>query len=397
MIDQMETIVRSRTEWPDEAPVEVVERKGLGHPDTLCDAIAERVCVALCRHYLDRFGVILHHNVDKVLLCGGSSRPRFGGGAIVEPIEIYLAGRATAEWRGVGIPVDDLAVAACLELLAERLPLVRPDRDLRVISRIRPGSADLIALFARGGVALANDTSCGVGFAPLTELEQIVLDVERALNAPAVKAEHPALGSDVKVMGLRRRDHIDLAIACAIVDRHVENVLAYEAATADARRLALAAASCVSAASPAVVVNAADDVTTGDVYLTVTGTSAEAGDDGEVGRGNRVNGLITPYRPMTMEAASGKNPVTHVGKLYNLAANRIANAIVAELPDSLAATCVLVSQIGSPVTEPALVDVTIAGRIDDRMCHRVDELARSELARLDRLRDELLAGAVSVF
>jgi S-adenosylmethionine synthetase len=50
------------------------------------------------------------------------------------------------------------------------------------------------------------------------------------------------------------------------------------------------------------------------VYLTVTGTSAEAGDDGEVGRGNRVNDLITPYRPISLEAAAGKNPVTHVGQ-----------------------------------------------------------------------------------
>ena len=64
----MEIVTRSRTEWPDDAPVEVVECKGSGHPDTLCDAIAERVSVALCRYYLEHFGAILHHNVDKVLL-----------------------------------------------------------------------------------------------------------------------------------------------------------------------------------------------------------------------------------------------------------------------------------------------------------------------------------------
>lgn len=75
--------------------VEIVERKGLGHPDTICDALAEAFSRNLCREYLARFGSILHHNVDKALLCGGRSAPAFEGGAILSPIDIYLAGRAT--------------------------------------------------------------------------------------------------------------------------------------------------------------------------------------------------------------------------------------------------------------------------------------------------------------
>ena len=390
----MEIITRTRTEWPDEAPVEVVERKGLGHPDTLCDAIAERVCVALCRYYLEHFGVILHHNVDEVWLVGGTSRPRFGGGVIVEPIEIYLAGRATTEWRGVRVPVDDIAIGACRAVMAERLAV---EERVRVISRIHPGSAELTNLFSRGGAPLANDTSCGVGFAPLTELEQIVLAVEHALNDRETKAEHPELGTDVKVMGIRRRDVVALTVACAFVDRHVQSLGAYVARKVDARRLVQAAASRVSPLVDAIALNAADDVTRGDVYLTVTGTSAEAGDDGEVGRGNRVSGLITPYRAMTMEAAAGKNPVTHVGKLYNIAANRIAAAVVAEIPETFAATCTLVSRIGAPIHEPAIVDVTVAAPLCGRAPARIDEVVRRELAGLDRLRDELLAGTIRLF
>lgn len=390
----MEIVTRSSTEWPDDAPVEIVERKGLGHPDTLCDAIAERVSVALCRYYLDRFGTILHHNVDKVLLCGGASRPRLGGGEIVQPIEIYLAGRATAEWRGVRVPVDDLAIAACREVLTERLPL---HHDVRVVSRIRPGSTDLTKLYARGTTPLANDTSCGVGFAPLTELERIVLDVDHALADRDTRTEHPELGSDVKVMGVRRRDCIDLTVACAFIDRHVESIAAYVARKTDVHRLVRAAASRASPMEASIVLNAADDVTSGDVYLTVTGSSAEAGDDGEVGRGNRVNGLITPYRPMTMEAAAGKNPVSHVGKLYNVVASRIAATIVAECPGAFAATCTLASQIGVPIDEPAIVDVTIGASVFDRIRVRIEEIVRGELSRFDRLRDELMAGSISLF
>ncbi|MGH2349196.1 MAG: methionine adenosyltransferase, partial [bacterium] len=41
-----------------EHEVEIVERKGVGHPDSICDAIMDRVSVALSREYLRRFGTI---------------------------------------------------------------------------------------------------------------------------------------------------------------------------------------------------------------------------------------------------------------------------------------------------------------------------------------------------
>jgi S-adenosylmethionine synthetase len=63
---------------------------------------------------------------------------------------------------------------------------------------------------------------------------------------------------------------------------------------------------------------------------------------GRVGRGNRVCGLITPYRPMTLEAAAGKNPYNHVGKLYNLCAQQICERIVSELKNVQSASCMLV-------------------------------------------------------
>jgi S-adenosylmethionine synthetase len=87
--------------------LEIVERKGRGHPDTVCDALAEELSLALSRYYLKRFGAILHRNVDEVLLRGGASRAAFGGGEGVAPIEIFLAGRACCEVGGVPVPVAD--------------------------------------------------------------------------------------------------------------------------------------------------------------------------------------------------------------------------------------------------------------------------------------------------
>lgn len=78
-----------------------------------------------------------------------------------------------------------------------------------------------------------------------------------------------------------------------------------------------------------------------------------------MGRGNRVKGLITPDRSMTMEAAAGKNPATHVGKLYDIIAQDITASTVHELPGVEEATCFLVSRIGHPIQEPQVVDLRL--------------------------------------
>lgn len=165
-------------------PVEIVERKGQGHPDTICDALAEEVSRALSRVYLQRVGFILHHNVDKVLLRGGASASAFAGGKVIEPIEIYLAGRATREYRGVTIPVEEIALDACKSWLSGNLHALNVVEHVRLHRLPRSGSADLVELFERQRRAnaplLANDSSIGVGYAPLSPLETAVIAAEKA-------------------------------------------------------------------------------------------------------------------------------------------------------------------------------------------------------------------------
>jgi S-adenosylmethionine synthetase len=384
---------------PASQPFEIVERKGLGHPDTICDALAENLSRALSRFYLERCGAILHHNVDKALLCGGAARPAFGGGEVVEPVDIYLAGRATTSFEGITIAVEEIAVEASRRWLRENLRHLDAERHVRIHPRIRPASPDLAALFLRrraAGAPLANDTSLGVGFAPLDALERAVLAVERRLNSPEVKAGQPEIGEDIKVMGVRSGGDISLTVACALVGRHVASLDDYRTKKARIREIAAAAAG----SGAEVAVNTADGDTADSIYLTVTGLSAEAGDDGQVGRGNRVNGLITPYRPMSLEAAAGKNPVTHVGKLYNLLADRIARALVAEIPGVREAYCFLVSRIGRPITEPQLMDLKL--RLEDATAlaalePRVAQVARDQLAGVTTLWRELLEGPQQVW
>jgi S-adenosylmethionine synthetase len=395
----MDLLIRAMGPLPGDQPVEVVECKGRGHPDTVCDGIAEQVSRSLCQYYQEHFGQILHHNVDKVLLVGGASCARFGGGEVTEPIEIYLAGRATHELRGERIPVAELAVEACRTWLRQNLRYLDVDRHVRIVSRIRPGSSDLTGLFARERTRpLANDTSCGVGFAPFSELEKAVLCVERALRKSEVKQQQPALGEDIKIMGVRLHDQITLTVGCAFVARHVENLAAYRVAKQAVQELVLKSAREASALPTSAVVNAGDDLERGQIFLTVVGTSAESGDDGEVGRGNRACGLITPYRPMTLEAAAGKNPVNHVGKLYNVVAGRIASALAASAPEVRGVSCLLVSQIGRAVDDPHVVDLGFAGGDRDQAFHaRAKSVVCDQLQRLPELRQLLLDGQVSVY
>lgn len=387
----------------ENAVVEIVERKGLGHPDTICDALAENLSRTLCREYRRRFGQILHHNVDKALLSGGRANPAFGGGTVVAPMNIYLAGRAVTEVGGNTIAVDQLAAETSRAWLHGNLHALDAKRDVALHTLIRPGSQDLTQLFSRSGrdnVALANDTSIGVGYAPLSRLERLVLAVERSVNASDRSKMHPAWGEDVKVMGVRQGDAVRITIACALIGHYLCTIDDYlgEKHTIEALVRELAAQHGFSGCE--IAVNAADDPSAGAVYLTVTGTSAEAGDDGEVGRGNRVNGLITPCRPMSLEAAAGKNPVTHVGKIYNVLASRIAEALVANLPEIASTKCLMLSRIGTPVAEPAVLQIGIAtheGVPIAELQGRIDDVAADQLSRIPTLIDDFVDGRIDVF
>ena len=369
------------TAGPAAARVEIVERKGRGHPDTLCDHAAEALSAALCRAYVEQVGHVLHHNVDKAVLCGGSATVGFGGGEVTRPMRMVHVGRATMSAGGTALDVAALAETATRALFAASLRHLDPARHLEVETLVRPTSAALAELFAGGAtVPAANDTSIGCGFAPLSRTEQLVLAVEHRLTDPATLAAHPFLGEDVKVLAVRADDDTELTIAAAFIAAQVASLRQYEEArTAVAeivRRCALA-----GGVTPArVVVNAADRPAAGQVYLTVTGSSAEAGDDGQVGRGNRANGLITPGRPMSLEAMAGKNPVSHVGKLYNAWASRLTADLVAR-PDVTAATCLLASRIGAPITEPQAVWLGVSGPGG----RDIDGLRRHVVGALDAL------------
>lgn len=342
--------------------VELVERKGTGHPDSICDAIMEQVSLALCREYLNTFGRVLHHNIDKGLLVAGRTAPRLGGGEVLEPMRLIFGDRATAEYKGKRIDVDTIAVESAKEWLRQNLRFVDPEQHIVFQNELKEGSPELTDIFEREVIG-ANDTSAAVGYAPLTETERIVFATERYLNSPEFKQLFPEAGEDVKVMGYRRDRDLVLTIALAFVDRYVTSAERYFARKQEIQ-VALEeylAREQRTLDRITVVINTLDDPTRGEggMYLTVLGTSAEGGDCGQVGRGNKVNGVISLNRPMGTEAAAGKNPVSHVGKIYTLLTHRMAAEIYASVPGLREVYVWLCSQIGKPIDQPLIASAQL--------------------------------------
>jgi S-adenosylmethionine synthetase len=393
-----------------ELNVELVERKGLGHPDYIADASAEAVSRALSNYYLEKYGVILHHNVDKVLVVGGQANPRFGGGDVLQPIYILVAGRVTTEVKtatGVEkVPVGPIIISSIKEWIKENFRFLDPDKHVVIDYRVGMGSTDLVGVYELGvkavKVPLANDTSIGVGFAPLTDTEKLVLETERLLNSREFKAKLPEVGEDVKVMGLRIGKDVKLTIASALISSLVKDKDHYLNVKEEVKNKVLdLAAKITPNLTVDVTVNAADKPEHGIYYITVTGTSAEHGDDGAVGRGNRANGLITPMRPMTMEATAGKNPVSHIGKLYNVLANKIAERIYGEVKGLREVYVYLLSQIGKPINEPLVANVELltesGAELTGEVKSEVEGIVNEELENITALTDLVVKNKVTLF
>jgi len=389
----------------EKQPIEIVERKGIGHPDSMCDAIMDQVSVELSKAYLKEFGAILHHNTDKSLLVAGDVECRFGGGVVNEPMLLIFGDRATFEANGKEIPVNEIAIQTAKKWLKENIRFVDPDKHMKYQVAIRHGSQGLTDIFKRETCMFgANDTSAAVGYAPMTRTENMVLETERYVNSKEFKKRFPASGEDVKVMGYKNGNVLNLTVAMAFVDRFVDSVKDYMRKKAEIHADVQEWVNKKSAFDKVnVFINTLDVEGRGvdGIFLTVLGTCADGADSGQVGRGNKVNGVISLNRPIGTEAAAGKNPVSHVGKIYNALTHQIARSICKEVPE-VAETCVwLLSQIGVPIDQPAIAAAQVVMNdgavLDKRIQCRITEVIDAELADIEAFCEKLTYGKISVW
>ncbi len=345
---------------------------------------------------------MLHYNLDKSLLVAGRSEPKFGGGEILKPMRFVLGDRATRCVGDHSIPLDSVIEDSIDHWIKTNLPHVDPKLHFALQNEVQPGSSELAGIFERGR-SIANDTSAAVGYAPVSETERIVLATEHYLNSPETKRRSPVIGEDVKIMAVRDRDRLGLTIAIAMVDQYVRSQDDYfeqkRTIVGDVQKFVESQIQDISQVD--IQLNALDDPERAmqGMYLTVAGTSAECGDSGQVGRGNNVRGLISLNRPVSNEAAAGKNPVSHIGKIYNLLSYQMAERIYETVPGVEEVYVWLVGRIGQPVDDPWLVSANLKLQHDAALAD-IDQDIRgvieNELASLPAFCQRLITGAISV-
>jgi len=388
--------------------VEIVERKGIGHPDSVADALGEEVSRALCKMYIKEVGHVLHHNTDETQLAAGSAAPKFGGGHIIDPVYMLLVGRATT-YVDDGKLVKDLpckptALEAARKYLKKTFPNLDVDSEVILDAKIGMGSDDLTGVYKTSGV-LANDTSFGVGYAPYSITDKLTLETEKYING-AMKKKLPETGQDVKVMSSRIGKKVTMTVACAMVDKYIPDATHYQSAIEEMYGLVTDNALKIIGNEDVdfkLDINTGDNYKRGVYYLTCTGLSQEMGDDGSVGRGNRCNGLITPYRPMSMEATSGKNPITHIGKIYNVMSKLIAEDVAKKVTNEAEIRVRILSQIGKPVSQPLNCSVQIVLPDAEKnpkfstWAKEADAIAYDWLDNVDKVSNMIINGKVKTF
>ncbi|MDF2943590.1 MAG: S-adenosylmethionine synthetase [Herbinix sp.] len=324
----------------DIAPYEFVERKGVGHPDTICDMIAERASMLYSQYWNENYGRIAHHWFDKVMLIGGESVIEFGYGKIVKPYKIIFAGKCAKSYNNKAIPLYSILKQACVEILSNVLTGFIAEEHITIIdelvdysgagrlnARYRPQrNEDLIKIGETDQVS--NDCNLLSAYAPLSVMEQIVLFIEGYLNGNEFKNNYNDTGWDVKVVGVREGNAYSLLVNMPLLASKITSLNHYFQRK---EMIVEAINKKLEEHFPIKVelnLNPQDD--SGHIYLTVLGSAADTGDVGVVGRGNRINGLITPMRTMSIEAPNGKNPIDHTGKIYGVLAKKIAAELYEE-------------------------------------------------------------------
>lgn len=403
----MKIVIRRACTDPDQYPFDAAERKGIGHPDTLADLVADAFSRRYATWCRDQFGMVPNHWVDKVNLVGAAAEVTFGGFSIDKPIDCYLFGKITDRVGSTAIPIDELFQGTIASVLPTALG------DDRILNHVRlhvnntrgvavdhdsqfyrpEATSALAEVLARESVA--NDTVICVGASRHGLAAGVAVGLERRITGTEFRALFPAVGTDVKVMVVRVGGELDLTVAVPLHPEQVDSWESYRTLLAEVEEAVLAELKDVLDREPrARTVTSVDlRLNTKDApgrgYLAPFGTALGKGDCGVVGRGNRYSGVIEPLRPASCEAPAGKNPVHHVGKIYTAVAADAAQRIMAAT--SAYAEVTIAARNGGQLREPAFLLVSLDRDTDAATEAEIEQIARRAVGESDAFTDRFLA------
>lgn len=389
-------ILFTREENVEKKKVEIVERKGIGHPDSLADGIAESISREYCKYSIRKFGCILHHNVDHCTILGGKSKIDFGHYNVIRKIEIVFGGRACYNFQGEEVPIPELSLKAAKGYLksigfkekdiennfvfTNKIRRGRKKFSFRIYSNNRNNIHDL----------KINDTSCSTGFYPLSLTEKIALYIENTLNSKKFKKSLPYIGSDIKVMCIRIGKTFRIIVAVPFLSQYVSSLSDYIRKKQEIKEVITEKIKeNFEVKSIELYVNTKDIYKNKNpkLYLLGIGTAAEIGDCGAVGRGNRLSGIIPVTRGFEEEAFWGKNPGFYAGKLYNILAYILSEELYELVKTPIGVT--IVSKNGDPVVDPYLIIIKSNRKLNTRK-KEIEIKIREKLENLDHIIFSLL-------
>ncbi|MGG0256891.1 methionine adenosyltransferase [Bacillus toyonensis] len=370
---------------PDKLEYEIVERKGLGHPDTLTDGIAETAEIEYCKYCIDKFGYIPHHNFDKVMILGGNCVQEYGGSTFSDPIKVIFMGRGSKNFGNEIIPLEDIQIKAAKAYLSRVLPHLDVDSKLTIEFHSMTSSYSTRPYWFsprdendlpeyNGDGPTANDTATMISYWPLTMSEKLALDIEgyfykndtNGLPYPRFKE----FGCDIKVMVVRDGDVIVATVTVPQITSMTKSADQYFSRESKLRdNLTKYINSLYQDENVNLIIN---NQTLGDnprPYLVTAGSCTDFGEEGAVGRGNKNHGIISSFRPNTMEAPHGKNSTYFVGKVLGYQTDVIAKKIY----NTTGSPCqvILRANIGDKLYAPSKIIVSTANKVNEGIVQNI--------------------------
>lgn len=345
---------------PEKMDLEVVERKGLGHPDTLADALAELVSIDYSKFCLEKFGYVLHHNLDKFYIGAGLFKSDFGFCEKVKPVQVIVNGRISDSYNGQKIDLVSLQRKSILGYLKSIFPRSEEfdfainhnaTQNSRLPNWFSPRSVEDLPEYSQ---LRAGDNAFCVFSWPLTTVENLVYSLEgyfwdKSGEFPQPKFSY--LGQDIKVMACRQGEGVNVGLRVPIISTYTKNRDEYRHIVESVQKDLVLFASEIAGSKYHIDL----ELNAHKPYLLGFGSCIECGEEGLVGRGNSNSGVISVFRPHTTEAPSGKNPVYHTGRVLNFLVMSLSKAIFKET--GAKNTVLAVTKNGGSLVPPFMLSV----------------------------------------
>lgn len=395
----------------DNQNFEVVETKGKGHPDNICDTLAEKISANYSNYCLENYGIILRHMIDKLSVLGGGSKVKFNGGEMISPIKILVNGRFTDIHNNQKIDYMKIVNETIKKYFHELFPMIDIEKDLLIIDNTHHNEGPGVVynyddttknervkffevvndedLSRHNNHNRCNDTSTTVSYYPMSKLEKTVLNIEQLLNSDNYKKLKPWVGNDIKVMGIRKEKEIEITSCVPLISKYVKDIEDYKEKLSEVKKdIENEIKKQFKNCDIMIYLNTRDDYENNDLYMTLTGSAVESGDEGAVGRGNRSRGVIPFSRNFSMEAACGKNPVYHTGKLFTAIGDIISQKIYEKYKVENTVYCT--SKMGDSISNPWNISVELNKKLSKEQLDDINDMINEIIEKHEEITKEII-------